>query len=149
MISYNYQKIQHLGEKGNMNNILNITDNYIIILDKFFRIKFCNKKALSKIKYTLEEVDNISGETILDTKNLDINRLSKDSSIQLDLQLYSKFNEKIPISSEVLIDYYKDEESIFIIAKDLCEKTYAREHLEKLLIWMVSMYLSMNPMQKN
>lgn len=116
-----------------MDNILNITDNYIIILDKGFKIKFCNKKALLKIKYTLEDVENSKAEKILDIKNLDINKLSKDSSIKLDLQLYSKNIETIPVSSEVLLDNYKGEESIFIIAKDLCEKTYKREHLEKIL----------------
>lgn len=116
-----------------MNNILNLTDNYIIILDKCFNIKFCNKKALLKTKYVLEELDNVMGKKILDIKNIDINRLSKNSSIQLDLQLYSKNTEKIPVYSEVLIDDYKGEECIFIIAKDLCEKTYTREHLEKIL----------------
>ncbi|KHS57274.1 hypothetical protein QX51_09075, partial [Terrisporobacter othiniensis] len=118
---------------GDMNKILNITDNYIIILDKHFKIKFCNKKALLKTKYTLGDVENSKAEKILDIKNLDINKLSKDSSIKLDLQLYSKDIETIPVSSEVLLDNYNGEESIFIIAKDLCEKTYTREHLEKIL----------------
>ena len=71
-----------LDEIGGMDNILNITDNYIIILDKGFKIKFCNKKALLKIKYTLEDVENSKAEKVLDIKNLDINKLSKDSSIR-------------------------------------------------------------------
>lgn len=133
MISYTYKKCRSRVKIGDMNNVLNITDNYIIILDKHFKIKFCNKKALLKIKYTLEDIENSKVEKILDIKNLDINKLSKDSTIKLDLQLYSKDIEKIPISSEILIENYKGEESIFIIAKDLCEKTYTTKHLEKIL----------------
>ena len=116
-----------------MNKILNIIDNYIIILDKEFKIKFCNKKVLLKTQYTLKDIENSNVGKILNIENLDIKKLSKNETKNFNLQLYSSNMGKIPISSEVLIDNYKGEDSIFIIGKDLCEKTYTVEHLEKIL----------------
>ena len=47
-----------------MENILNIANDYIIVFNKYFKVEFCNKKLLSKIKYTLEELKNLNNKLI-------------------------------------------------------------------------------------
>ena len=49
------------------------------------------------------------------------------------MDFFSKDKERIPVYCEILIDDFKGKESIFILAKDLCEKSYTREDLEKIL----------------
>lgn len=116
-----------------MENILNIVNNYIIVFNKSFKVEFCNKKLLSKMKYTLEELKNLNNKLIIDIKDLDINQINRDESLKIDLDFFSKDKERIPVYCEILIDDFKGKESIFIVAKDLCEKSYTREDLEKIL----------------
>ncbi|MGL6107856.1 PAS domain S-box protein [Romboutsia sp.] len=120
-----------------MENILETIDNYIIILDKKYNIKFCNKRILFKLGYQSEELKNINIKNIFFNKNksinIDIDNITKNKKLNISLELLSKCREKISVYSEVIIDTFKGEESIIIVSKDICEKSYKREELEKIL----------------
>lgn len=120
-----------------MEKILDIVDDYIMILDKSGSIQFCNRKLLTKLGYNLAELKNISIEEILyaDTENLEveINKINKANNIKINLDLCTKCGEKVSVYSEIVLDNFKEEESIIIISRDVCEKSYKREDLEKIL----------------
>ncbi|MGL5313214.1 MAG: ATP-binding protein [Peptostreptococcaceae bacterium] len=120
-----------------MQSILDIVNDYIIVLDKFWNIQFCNKKLLSKLKFNLGELKNKSIEKIINNNvqdlNIDIKKLNRQNNLKLDLELQSKYEEGLPVCSEIVLSDFDGEESIFIVSKDRCEKYYKREELEKIL----------------
>ena len=120
-----------------MQNILDIVDDYIIVLDKNWNIQFCNKKVLSKLKFNLGELKDKSIENLIHIKaddlEIDIEAVDRQKSIEVYLDLYSKTKEKIPVYSEVILNDLDGKELIFIVSKDRCEKYYKREELEKIL----------------
>ncbi|WP_297134528.1 PAS domain S-box protein [Terrisporobacter sp.] len=119
-----------------MEKILDIIDDYIIILNLDCNIQFCNKKLLSKLGYKIEELKNINIEKIFNDSvslNIDLIKNNKDKNLKMDLELGCKSGEKLLIYGEFLLDDFKGKESIFIVGKDLCEKSYIREDLENIL----------------
>ena len=119
-----------------MEKILDIVDDYIIILDSDCNIQFCNKKLLSKLGYKIEELKNINIEKIFNNNAsliIDLIKSNKEKNLKVDLELGCKSGEKFLIYGEFVLDDFKGKESIFIVGKDLCEKSYKREDLEKIL----------------
>lgn len=120
-----------------MQNILDIIDEYIIVLDKNWNIQFCNRKALSKLGFNLDELKNKSIEYLIGIKfkdlKIDIKEINRQNSIEVNLDLYSKTKDKIPVYSEVILNDLDGKESVFIVSKDRCEKYYKREDLETIL----------------
>ncbi|MEG0051275.1 MAG: ATP-binding protein [Terrisporobacter sp.] len=120
-----------------MDNILDMVDDYILILDKHWNIKFCNKKLLTKLKYNLDDLKNNSFDKIIVWENTKLNKNIEDISIynnlEINIDLLSKFNKEISIYSNTKISDFKGEECIFFIGRDICEKSYKREDLEKIL----------------
>ena len=57
-----------------MEKILDLINDYIIILDSSGEIKFCNKSVLTKLEYTLEELINIDIKEILYNENVKLKR---------------------------------------------------------------------------
>lgn len=120
-----------------MENILDIVDSYIVVIDKKYNIQFCNKKMLLKLEYNLEDLKNFNIRKILYTENeiqdINIENIIKNNKLNMNLELCSKYKEIIPVYSEVILDKFNGEESIIIVSKDICEKFYKREDLEKIL----------------
>ena len=120
-----------------MEKILDLINDYIIILDSSGEIKFCNKSVLTKLEYTLEELINIDIKEILYNENEKLKRYieknNKKAKLELTFDLCSKYGNKISIYGEVVLESFNDKKYIFIVAKDSCEKTYKREELEKIL----------------
>ena len=121
-----------------MEKILDILGDYILILDKDGNIEFCNKKLLLKLQYSRNELKNINISKILCEDGKDLNTIINntntiDDSIKIDIAFLKKNKEKLFVFSEIVVDYFKGKESIIIVSKDICEKTYTREHLENIL----------------
>ena len=74
-----------------MENILDIVDNYIVVIDKKYNIQFCNKKMLLKLEYNLEELKNFNIRKILYTKNeiqeINIENIIKKQQIKNEFRI--------------------------------------------------------------
>lgn len=109
-----------------MVNILDTLDNYVVILDKHYNIKFCNRKILSKLEIKSCDIGKIKIENLEDIK--------VENNEKIILNLYIDSSKKFSMYSQIVLDEFKgDKEVIFLIGKDICEKTYGRAELEKIL----------------
>ncbi|MGL5327675.1 MAG: ATP-binding protein [Peptostreptococcaceae bacterium] len=107
-----------------MKSTLNITDDYLIILDKNYKIIFCNDKILEKLGYKSREIKDKSVDIIIKNNDL-FDKKRKD----INLKLLSKYNEYLELDSEFV---YQDE-TIVIMAKEKIKKTYTVKELEQML----------------
>ena len=108
-----------------MLNILDVLDDYIVILHKNYQIKFCNKKVLSKLRLNQNEINKIKID--IEKQNLNIGEKNRVSLLSEDNR------ETLTMYSQIILDEFKGEESIFLVGRDICEKSYKREDLEKIL----------------
>ncbi len=120
-----------------MEKILDLVNDYIIILDSSGEIKFCNKSALTKLEYTLDELIKYDIDEIFYDKNKKlkkyIEKINKQEDLEITFDLCSKCGKKVSLYSEVVVESFEDREYIIIVAKDSCERIYKREDLEKIL----------------
>ena len=120
-----------------MEKILDLVNDYIIILDSSGEIKFCNKSALTKLEYTLDELIDSDIDEILYDKNEKlkkyIGKINKQENLEITFDLCSKYGKKVSLYSEVVVESFEGREYIIIVAKDSCERIYKREDLEKIL----------------
>ena len=100
-------------------------------------IKFCNKSALTKLEYTLDELIDSDIDEILYDKNEKlkkyIGKINKQENLEITFDLCSKYGKKVSLYSEVVVESFEGREYIIIVAKDSCERIYKREDLEKIL----------------
>ncbi|MGL5348203.1 MAG: ATP-binding protein [Peptostreptococcaceae bacterium] len=108
-----------------MLNILDVLEDYIVILHKNYQIKFCNKKVLSKLRLKQSEISKIKID--IEKQNLNIGERIRVSLLSEDSR------ETLTMYSQIVLDEFKGEESIFLVGRDICEKSYKREDLEKIL----------------
>ena len=135
---YKYLHIEiKMCKGGAMKKVLDLVNDYIIILDPSGEIKFCNKSALKKLEYTLDELINIDIDEISYYKNKKlkeyIREVDKQENLKISFDLCSKSGKKVSLFMEVIVDSFEGREYIIIVAKDICEKIYKREDLEKIL----------------
>ena len=120
-----------------MRQILDYTNNYILVINKNSKIKFCNKGLLKKIEFSENEITTININEILkcDEKRLStiIEDVKNGNEVNCDLNLFNKSKEIIPVNCNITINDFEDEECIFFVGKDISEKLYSREDLEILL----------------
>ena len=122
-----------------MEKVLEIVDNYILILDTYGNIKFCNKKLLEKLEYSIDEIINLRFDKIAYNGNnnlqeyIDVIEESDKFTKDIELVLHSKTKRELHFFGKILVDNFKSQKSIMVILKDFCEKTYTREDLEKML----------------
>lgn len=116
-----------------MLSIYNKISDYIIVLNNTGEIKFCNTSFLNRLNYNDEDILNINISKIINEKH-NINEIVKKSGeINIDLEFYSKSNELVTINSNISLENYNNEKSIFIIGKEKESKTYNMEILEDVL----------------
>lgn len=120
-----------------MIDILENINNYIIVTDRYGKIKYCNKKLLYKIDIDKQYIVDENIEKILYIEKHDIKAIIKDikkeETVNIDLNLYNKLNKVISFNCKVIVDNFEDKESIFIIGEELEKKSYTREDLDNLL----------------
>nr|WP_195365937.1 MULTISPECIES: ATP-binding protein [Paeniclostridium] len=116
-----------------MVSIYNKVSDYIIVLNCMGEIVFCNESFLKRLNYNHEEILNLNiGKIISENNNIN-NELKKFGEINKTLEFYSKSNELVKINSNIIIENFNNDKSIFIIGKEVESKQYTMEILEDLL----------------
>ncbi|MFR9069660.1 MAG: PAS domain S-box protein, partial [Paraclostridium sp.] len=123
-----------MGKKGiKMVSIYNKVSDYIIVLNCMGEIIFCNESFLKRLNYNHEEILNLNiGKIISENNNIN-NDLKEFGERNKTLEFYSKSNELVKINSNIIIENFKSDKSIFIIGKEVESKQYTMEILEDLL----------------
>ena len=115
-----------------MKSILNKLDEYILVVDYEGNIIDCNDKILSKLKYdynflyykNIKSVVKCGGEIleeiINNKENFDITFLKSDK-------------EHITFSCSAIKKYYNNKNCVFLICKNISDKYYKKQELEKLM----------------
>ncbi|MGL6105744.1 ATP-binding protein [Romboutsia sp.] len=120
-----------------MKAILDSIENYIMIVSRKGNIKFCNKKLLSKIEYQDIDLYNKNINKLINSEDGELTKILRKiilgEKINLDIDVISKYKDYVSLNCDVLINDFENEESIFIIGKDVFEKYYNREILENAL----------------
>ena len=114
-----------------MVSIYNKVSDYIIVLNCRGEIIFCNESFLKRLNYNHEEILNLNIGKIINENNN--NQLKEFGEINKTLEFYSKSNELVKINSNIIIENFNSEKSIFIIGKEVQSKQYTMEILEDLL----------------
>ncbi|WP_052356605.1 ATP-binding protein [[Clostridium] dakarense] len=116
-----------------MLSIYNKISDYIIVLNCTGEIIFCNESFLKRLNYNHEEILNLNIVKII-SENNNINNIVKESGEKNEtLEFYSKSNELVKINSNIIIEDFNNDKSIFIIGKEVQSKQYTMEMLEDLL----------------
>lgn len=117
-----------------MLSIYNKISDYIIALNFNWEIIFCNKSFLKRLNYNKEDILNLNIFRIIKNKNNNLeNEIIKSEEINETLEFYSKSNEIIKINSDITVEYFNNEKSIFIVGKEMDSKPYTIKTLEDLL----------------
>lgn len=116
-----------------MVSIYNKVSDYIIVLNCMGEIIFCNESFLKRLNYNHEEILNLNIGKIINENNNINNELKEFGERNKTLEFYSKSNELVKINSNIIIENFKSDKSIFIIGKEVESKQYTMEILGDLL----------------
>lgn len=117
-----------------MISVYNKISDYIIVLNYGGKIIFCNESFFNRLNYDYGEILDLDIFNLIKEKDNNISNLINESEqINKILEFYSKSNELIKINSNISIEYFKNEKSIFIIGKEVQSKEYTMELLEDVL----------------
>ncbi|CEN87078.1 ATP-binding protein [Paraclostridium sordellii] len=116
-----------------MVSIYNKVSDYIIVLNFMGEIIFCNESFLKRLNYNHEEILNLNIGKIINENNNINNELKKSVEINKTLEFYSKSNELVKVNSNISIEKFNNDKSIFIIGKEVKSKQYTMEMLEDVL----------------
>lgn len=117
-----------------MLSIYNKISDYIVVLNYAGEIIFCNESFLKRLNYIKEDVLNLNILKIIKSKeNNVINELIEIEDKSKILDFCSKSNEIVRINSNITIEYFNNEKSIFIVGNEVNSKPYTMEMLEDIL----------------
>ena len=114
--------------------VYNKISDYIIVLNFMGEIIFCNESFLKRLSYNNEEILKSNILKIIKNKEINIRDIpTQGKDINKIFDFYSKTGELIQIDSNISIEYFNYEKSIFIIGKEVKSKPYTMEMLEDIL----------------
>lgn len=117
-----------------MRLFFNKLDEHILVMDENGYIKYCNDKLLLKLQYDEREIQNLNVSSILSNDRNSLTELLKyKNKGKIDLNLHSKSNKVMCMTCKIIEDIYNNENLIFIIGKEICERCYSIDDLEILL----------------
>lgn len=117
-----------------MLSIYNKISDYIVVLNYAGEIIFCNESFLKRLNYIKEDVLNLNILKIIKSKeNNVINELIEIEDKSKILDFCSKSNEIVKVNSNITIEYFNNEKSIFIVGNEVNSKPYTMEMLEDIL----------------
>lgn len=98
-----------------MISVYNKISDYIIVLNYRGEIIFCNKSFLNRLNYDYGEILDLDIFNLIKEKENNISNLINESEqTNKILEFYSKSNELIKINSNISIEHFNNEKSIFI-----------------------------------
>lgn len=112
-----------------MKRIFNKLNGDIIIINNKGDILFCNEVFLKKLGYKQDDIIQNNINNILYNRE-DIDYIKKENNI--DLLFYRKTKDIVRFNCNIIIDFFEEKESIFILCKEV-SKSYTIEDLENLL----------------
>lgn len=115
-----------------MRNILNKLDEYILVLDYEGNVINCNDKILSKLKYDYNFLYNKNIRSIVKYKGDILDKLIHNKEI-FDITFFKSDKEHIIFNCDIRESYYNNKNYIFLICKDISDKYYKKQELEKLI----------------
>lgn len=117
-----------------MISVYNKISDYIIVLNYRGKIIFCNGSFLNRLNYDYGEILDLDIFNLIKEKDNNMSNLINESEqTNKILEFYSKSNELIKINSNISIEHFNNEKSIFIIGKEVQSKEYTMELLEDIL----------------
>lgn len=117
-----------------MEFLLEKIEEYVLILDFNGRIIFANSKFLNKFGYEKYELYKLNINEIINNDYLETDKVSlHKNGIDKELEFTTQNGQKIKLESNIFIDDFKDERSLFILAKEIENLNFIPEHLELLL----------------
>ncbi|MEG2789798.1 MAG: PAS domain S-box protein, partial [Romboutsia sp.] len=116
-----------------MVSIYNKISDYVIVLNHMGDIVFCNESFLKRLNYNHEEILNLNIVKIISENNNINNVLKESGEINKTLEFYSKSNDLVKIDSNISMENFNNDKSIFIIGKEVQSKQYTMEVLEDIL----------------
>ena len=117
-----------------MEFLLEKIEEYVLILDFNGRIIFANSKFLNKFGYEKYELYKLNINEIINNDYLETDKVSlHKNGIDKELEFTTQNGQKIKLESNIFIDDFKGERSLFILAKEIENLNFIPEHLELLL----------------
>ena len=117
-----------------MEFLLEKIEEYVLILDFNGRIIFANSKFLNKFGYEKYELYKLNINEIINNDYLETDKVSlHKNGIEKKLKFTTQNGQKIKLESNIFIDDFKGERSLFILAKEIENLNFIPEHLELLL----------------
>ena len=117
-----------------MEFLLEKIEEYVLILDFNGRIIFANSKFLNKFGYEKYELYKLNINEIINNDYLETDKVSlHKNGIDKELEFTTQNGQKIKLESNIFIDDFKGNRSLFILAKEIENLNFIPEHLELLL----------------
>ena len=117
-----------------MEFLLEKIEEYVLILDFNGRIIFANSKFLNRFGYEKYELYKLNINEIINNDYLETDKVSlHKNGIDKELEFTTQNGQKIKLESNIFIDDFKGERSLFILAKEIENLNFIPEHLELLL----------------
>lgn len=117
-----------------MEFLLEKIEEYVLILDFNGRIIFANSKFLNKFGYEKYELYKLNINEIINNDHLEIDEVSlHKNGIEKKLKFTTQNGQKIKLESNIFIDDFKGERSLFILAKEIENLNFITKHIELLL----------------
>ena len=105
---------------GKMESLLEKIEEYALILDLNGRIIFANSKFLNKFGYEKYELYKLNINEIINNDYLETDKVSlHKNGIDKELEFTTQNGQKIKLESNIFIDDFKGERSLFILAKEI------------------------------
>ena len=117
-----------------MEILLEKIDEYVIIADYNGKINFANSKFLDKFGYEKYELYKLNINEIINNDYLETDKVSlHKNGIDKELEFTTQNGQKIKLESNIFIDDFKGERSLFIVSKEIENLNFITEHIELLL----------------
>ncbi len=115
-----------------MLSIYNKVSEFILILNSWGNIVFCNDSFLNKVEYDNSDILNLNISKISNYKH-SIDRVIEKNDFDDILEFTSKSKESLTVKVNISCKDYNNEKHIYIVGKEINTKQYTMEMLEDLL----------------
>lgn len=117
-----------------MGSVFNQLSDYILIINNKDIITFANDKLLNKLGYNSLELLNKDIKNLTNHKFVNFKNASgEEKLVNVEIEFLTKSQTIIKLDSKLIIDEFKNEKCLFVIAKDIEEYSYTKQDLETLL----------------
>ncbi|MEG2788651.1 MAG: ATP-binding protein [Romboutsia sp.] len=100
-----------------MIKLLNTLNDYILIIDIYGQVRFCNNNLMLELKYNHKDLENINIKNILYNKyDVLLENIKTNGNFKGIFKIVNKDKEKVILNGEMILEKFKGEECVFLIA---------------------------------